>query len=129
MGGSIRDKESIGVTDVFKTILNYCVHKADSTFYNRSIKSKLYGNDTVKYSKHSKIKYLVGERFIRTLNNRMYKDLRAVSKNAYISKLDEIVKKHNNLYHITMKIKPADITPGTYIDLTNTGTLIIEQSR
>ena len=31
------------------------------------------------------------------------------SKSVYIDKLDEIVNKHNNTYHITIKIKAADV--------------------
>ena len=37
----------------------------------------------------------------------------AISKNVNIDKLDDIVKKYNNTYHTTIKIKPAD---NTYID-------------
>ena len=42
---------------------------------------------------HNEVKYIVVERFIRTLNNRIYKDKTALSKNVYIDKLDEIVDK------------------------------------
>ena len=31
------------------------------------------------------------------------------SKSVYIDKLDEIVNKHNNTYHSTIKIKVADV--------------------
>ena len=31
------------------------------------------------------------------------------SKSVYIDKLDEIVNKHNNTYHSTIKIKAADV--------------------
>ena len=31
------------------------------------------------------------------------------SKSVYIDKLDEIVNKHNNTYHTTIKIKAADV--------------------
>ena len=30
----------------------------------------------------------------------------SVSKNVYIDKLDDIVNKHNNTYHSTIKMKP-----------------------
>ena len=33
----------------------------------------------------------------------------------YIDKLDDIVNKYNNTYHSTIKIKPVDVTPSTYI--------------
>ena len=38
-----------------------------------------------------------------------------VTKNAYIDKLDKIVDKYNKTYHITIKMKPADVQPCIYI--------------
>ena len=40
----------------------------------------------------------------------------SISKNVYIDKLYDIVVKYNDTYHITVKIKPADVKPSTYID-------------
>ena len=34
----------------------------------------------------------------------------------YIDQLDDIVNKYNNTYHSTIKIKPVDVKPSTYID-------------
>ena len=34
----------------------------------------------------------------------------------YIDKLDDIDNKHNNTYHITIKMKLVDIISNTYID-------------
>ena len=39
-----------------------------------------------------------------------------ISKNVYIDKLDDIVKKYNNTYHTSIKIKPVDVKDNTYID-------------
>ena len=39
-----------------------------------------------------------------------------VSKNVHIDKLDDIINKYNNTYHSTIKVKPVDIKPSTYID-------------
>ena len=33
----------------------------------------------------------------------------------YIDKLDDIVNKYNTTYHRTIKMKPADVKPSTYI--------------
>ena len=54
--------------------------------------------------------------FIRTLNNKVYNYMTSISKNMYIDKLDEIVNKYNHTYHRTIKMKPADGNPSTYID-------------
>ena len=39
----------------------------------------------------------------------------SISKNVYIDKLDDIVKKYNNTYHASIKMKPADVKDNTYI--------------
>ena len=36
----------------------------------------------------------------------------------YIDKLNDIVNKHNHTYHNTIKMKPVDVNPSTYIDST-----------
>ena len=60
--------------------------------------------------------YVVAERFIRTLKNKIYKYMTSISKNVYIDKLDDIVNKYNNTYHSTIKMKPVDVKSNTYID-------------
>ena len=62
------------------------------------------------YSTNNKGKSVVAERFIRTLKNKIYKYMTSVSKNVYIDKLDDIVKKYNNTYHTSIKMKPVDVT-------------------
>ena len=59
---------------------------------------------------------VIAERFIRTLKNKIYKYMTSISKNVYIDKLDDIVKKYNNTYHTSIKMKPVDVKDNTYID-------------
>ena len=40
----------------------------------------------------------------------------SISENVYIDKLDDIVKKYNNTYHTSIKMKPVDVKDNTYID-------------
>ena len=40
----------------------------------------------------------------------------SVTKNMYIDKADNIVKKYNNTYHRTFKMNLVDVKPSTYID-------------
>ena len=68
------------------------------------------------YSTNNEGKSVIAERFIRTLTNKTYKYMTSVSKNGYIIKLDDIVKEYNNKYHLSLKMKPADIMDNTYID-------------
>ena len=53
---------------------------------------------------------------LRTLKNKIYKHMIAVSKNMYIDKLDHIVNKYNNTCQRTIKIKPTDVKDNAYID-------------
>ena len=68
------------------------------------------------YSAHNEGKSAVAERFIRTLENKIYEYMTLISKNVYIDKLDEIVNKCNNTYHRTIKMKPVDVKSNTFIN-------------
>ena len=87
-----------------------------SEFYNNSFKKWLQDNDIVMYSTNKEGKLVIAERFIRTLKNKIYKYMTAISKNVYIDKLDDIVKEYNSTYHTSIKMKPADVKDNTYID-------------
>ena len=42
------------------------------------------------YSAHNERKSVVAERFIRTLKDKIYKNMTSISKNVYIDELDDI---------------------------------------
>ena len=64
------------------------------------------------YSTFNEEKFVVAERFIRTLKNKIYKQITAVSKKA----LDDIVNQYNNTVHRTIKIKPNDVTNDSFAE-------------
>ena len=68
------------------------------------------------YSKHNEGNYVVAERFIRTLKNKIYKYMTSISKNLYIDKFADIVNEYNHTYFRTSKMKPFDVKSSTYID-------------
>ena len=68
------------------------------------------------YSTHNEGKYIVAERFARTLKNKIFKFMTSISKNVYFEKLHDMIDKCNNTYHSTMKMKPADVKSSPYID-------------
>ena len=80
------------------------------------MKSWLEKSDIEMYSTHNEGKSVVAERFIRTLENKIYRYVTSISKNVYVDKLDDIVNKYNNTYHSTIKMKPVDVKSNTYID-------------
>ena len=84
-----------------------------SEYYNNSFKKWL--KDEM-YSIHNGGKSVVAERFIRTLKNKIYKYMTAISKNVYINKLDDIVNEYNNTCHRRIKMKSVDVKDNTYID-------------
>ena len=88
----------------------------NNEFYNRSMKSWLEKIYIEMYSAHNEGKSVVAERFIRTLENKIYEYMTLISKNVYIDKLDEIVNKCNNTYHRTIKVKPVDVKSNTFIN-------------
>ena len=68
------------------------------------------------YSAYNDGKTVVAERFIRTLKNKIFKHMTAISKNAYFDVLDDIVNKYNNTVHKTIKTKPIDVTDDSYAE-------------
>ena len=68
------------------------------------------------HSTHNAGKSVAAERFIRTLKNKIYKHMAAVSKNVYVDKLGDIVNEYNNTYHRTIKMNPIEVKDNTYID-------------
>ena len=68
------------------------------------------------HSTHNEGKSVVAERFIRTLKNKIFKHMTAISKNVYFDVLDDIVNKYNNTVHRTIKMKPIDVTSDSYAE-------------
>ena len=85
-------------------------------FYNNLFKRFLKINNTEMYSTYNERKSVVAERFIRTLKNKIFKHMTAVSKNVYFDVLDDIVNKYNNTVHRTIKMKPIDVTSDSYAE-------------
>ena len=61
-------------------------------------------------------KSVVAERFIRTLKNKIFKHMTAISKNVYFDVLNDIVNKYNNTIHRTIKMKPIDVTDDSFAE-------------
>ena len=112
----LKDKKGITITNVFQKILKESNRKPnqiwvdnDKEFYNRSMKSWLEKNGIEMYSTHNEGKFIIAERLMRTLKNKIYKYMTSVLKNIYIDESDDIVNKYNSRYHCTIKMKPVDV--------------------
>ena len=120
----MKDKRDVTITNAFQKILDKSGHKLskiwvdkDSELHNRSIKSKLQDNNIEMYSTHIKETFIVVERFIRTLKNKIYKYMTSISKTLYVDKLVDIVNKYENSYLSKIEIKSIDVKSRIYIDL------------
>ena len=68
------------------------------------------------YSTYNKRKSVVAERFIRTLKNKIFKHMIAISKNVYFNVLDDMVNKYKNTVQKTIKMKPIDVADDSYAE-------------
>ena len=68
------------------------------------------------YSTYNEGKSVAAERFIRTLKNKIYKLMTAISKNVYFDVLDYIVDDYNNTYHKTIKMKPKNVQDNSFTE-------------
>ena len=76
----LKDKKGTAIVNAFQKFLDESNHKPNkiwvdkaSKFNNKSMKSWLEKNDIEMYSTHNEGKSVVGERFIKTLKNKIYK--------------------------------------------------------
>ena len=85
-------------------------------FYNKPFSRFLRINNIKMYSTYNEGKCVVAERFTRTLKNKIFKHMKAISKNVYFDVLEDIVKKYSNTFHRTIKMKPIDVTSDSYVE-------------
>ena len=118
----LKDKRGISIVNAFQKIIskgrkpNKIWVDQGSEFYNQSFKDFLKINNIEMYSTYNEGKSVVAERFIRTLKNKIFKHMTAVSKNVYFDVLDDIVNKCNNTVHRSIKMKPIDDTHDSYAE-------------
>ena len=126
---SIKDKKETSIVNAFKKISpkksqagykgqrkpNKIWVDQGSKSYNKSFKDFLKINNIEMYSTCNEGKSVVAERF-RTLKNKIFKHMTAVSKNVYFDVLDDIDNKYNNTLHRTIKMKRIDVTDDYYAE-------------
>ena len=119
---SLKDKKGVTIANAFQKIIsegrkpNKRWFDQGSEFYNNYFRDFLKINNIEMYSTHNEGKSVVAERFIRTLKNKIFKHMTAISKNVYFDVLDDIVNKYNNTVHRTIKMKPIDVTFDSYAE-------------
>ena len=111
-----KDKREITIVNAFQKIISkerkpnkIWVDQGDE-FYNKLFERFFKINNIEMYSTCNEEKSVVAERFTRTLKNKIFKHVTAVSKNVYFDVLDNIVDKYNDTVYRTIKIKSIDVT-------------------
>ena len=118
----LKDKKGTSIVNAFQKIIskerkpNKKWIDQGSEFYNQCSKDFLKINNIEMYSTFNEGKSVVAERFIRTLKNKIFKHMTAISKNVYFDVLDDIVDKYNNEGHRTIKMKPIEVTIYSYAE-------------
>ena len=112
----LKYKKGVGIANAFQKILNDSIklesksseansreHKPNKIwvdkgieFYNNSSKKWLKDSDIEMYLTHNGGKYVVAERFIRTLKTKTCKYITSLSKNVSVDKLDDKINEYNN---------------------------------
>ena len=116
----LKDKRGISIVNAFQKIIsegrkpNKIWVDQGSEFYNNSFKDFLKINNIEMYSTYNEGKSVIAERFIRTLKNKIFKHMTAVSNNVYFDVLNDILDKYNNTVHRTIKMKPIHVTSDSY---------------
>ena len=112
----LNDKKGISIVNAFNKIIKQSNRKPNKIWvdqggesYNNVFEKWLSDNDIIMYSTYNEGKSVVAERFIRTLNNKLYKHMTATCKNVYYDVLDDVVNKYNNTKHSTIEMKPRDV--------------------
>ena len=116
----LKDKRGISIVNSFQKIIskeckpNKIWVDQGGELYNNLFKIFLKINNIEMYSTYNEEKSVVGEKFIRTLKNKIFRHMTTVSKNVYFDVLDDIVNKYNSTVHRTIKIKPIGVTSDSY---------------
>ena len=91
MRGLVKYKRGITIVNAFKKIIskghspNKILVDQGGEFYNNIFKISLKINNIKMYSTHNEGKSAVAERFIRTVKNKVFKYMAAVSKNFFLT--------------------------------------------
>ena len=118
----IKDKKGVSIVNEFQRLIsegrkpNKIWVDQVSQFYNNSFKDFLEGNNIEMYSIYNEGKSAFDGKFIRTLKNKTFKHMTAISKNVYFDVLDGIVNTCNNTVHRTIKMKPIDVTSDSFAE-------------
>ena len=118
----LKDKRGISIVNQFQNIIskrrksNKIWVDQGGRFCNKHFKRFLKINKFEMYSTYNQGKSALAKRFIRTLKNKIFKRIAAVSENVYFDVLDDIVNNYNNTVYRTINMKPIEVTSDSYAE-------------
>ena len=119
----MKNKKGESIVEGFQSIFKSSGRKPnkiwadrESEYYNNKFRGFLKENSIEIYSTHNEGKSVVAERFIKTLKNKIYKNMTTIGKNVYFNVLDDVIDKYNNSIHSSIKMKPKDVKDDSFIE-------------
>ena len=92
----------------------------ESSFFSKEMLKFFEDNNVKIYHTYSNLKAVVIERFNRSLRELMMKEFVKNNNTVYYNILPELIKKYNNRYHNTIKMKPIDVNKSNEKHIKNT---------
>ena len=81
----------------------------ESSFFSKEMLKFFEDNNIKIYHTYSNLKAVIIERFNRSLRELMMKEFVKNNNTVYYNILPELIKKYNNRYHHTIKMKPIEV--------------------
>ena len=121
----IKSKKISDIKPCFEKIFKerkpkYIWSDQESSFFSKEM-LKFFKNHNIKiYHTYSNLKAVIIERFNRSLRELMMKEFVKNNNTVWYNILPELIKKYNNRYHNTIKMKPIDVNKSNEKHIKNT---------
>ena len=99
---------------------SYIWSDQESAFFSKEMLKFFEDNNVKIYHTYSNLKAVVIERFNRSLRELMMKEFVKKNNTIWYKILPELIKKYNNRYHCTIKMKPIDVNKSNEKYIKNT---------
>ena len=121
----IKSKKILDIKPCFEKIFKernpkYIWSDQESSFFSKEMLKFFEDNNIKIYHTHSNLKAVIIERFNRSLRELMMKEFVKNNNTVYYNILPELIKKYNNRYHHTIKMKPIDVNKTNEKHIKNT---------
>ena len=110
----IKSKKISDIKPCFQKIFKerkpkYIRSDKESSFFSKEMLKFFEDNNVKIYYTYSNLKAVIIERFNRSLRELMMKEFVKNNNTVYYNILPELIKKYNNRYHHTIKMKPINV--------------------